>query len=170
MAERAQCTANRKKTPANYENNFVNFTTHALQMLTTQPNKETHCKYSQHNQTKKRTANKILYLVVLWAFSVQFFIWLCCEHLQHLLSNWWRCFLDLLVLFLFAHVFWSCSALSSLGHHTKWFIILFFTANLLVHMDGLWLTNLLITLFTSAPFLGQLYVSLSLSPSIHLCH
>ncbi len=25
-------------------------TTHALQMLTTQPNKETHCKYSQHNQ------------------------------------------------------------------------------------------------------------------------
>ncbi len=33
-----------------------------------------------------------------------------------LLSNWWRCFLDLLVLFLFACVFWSCSALSFLGH------------------------------------------------------
>ncbi len=59
-------------------------------MLTTQPNKEMLCKYkkhlqikkitssiwqhsrckcSQHNQTKKRAANKILYLVVLWAFA-----------------------------------------------------------------------------------------------------
>ncbi len=33
-----------------------------------------------------------------------------------LIANWWRCFLDMLVLFLFACVFWSCSALSSLGH------------------------------------------------------
>ncbi len=32
------------------------------------------------------------------------------------LSNRWRCFLNLLVLFLFACVFWSCSALSSLSH------------------------------------------------------
>ncbi len=49
-------------------------TTHALQMLLPQPNKETHCRYSQHNQTNKRTANKILYLVVLWVFAVRFFV------------------------------------------------------------------------------------------------
>ncbi len=79
----------------------------------------TRCKCSQHNQTKKRAANENLYLVVLWAFAVRFFICLCCEHLQHLLSNWWRCFLDLLVLFLFACFFWSCSVLSSLGHRRK---------------------------------------------------
>ncbi len=65
----------------------------------------TGCKYSQHNQ--KRNALQIKCIC------------LCCEHLHHLLSNWWKCFLDLLVLFLFACVFWSCSALSSLGHHTK---------------------------------------------------
>ncbi len=99
-------------------NNFINLITHTLQMLKTQPNKETHCKYSQHNQTKKCETNTIHCLVVLWAFAVCFFICLCCEHLQHLLSNWWRCFLDLLVVFLFACVFWSCSALSCLGHHT----------------------------------------------------
>ncbi len=46
---------------------------------------------------------------------------LCCEYLQQLLSNW-GCFLDLLVLFLFARVFWSCSALNSLGHCRKCFI------------------------------------------------
>ncbi len=40
---------------------FDNLTTHMLQMLTTQPK-------------KKRTANK-MYLVVLWAFAVYFFIW-----------------------------------------------------------------------------------------------
>ncbi len=61
------------------------------------------CKCSKHNQTKKN------------ALQIKC-IWLCCEHLHHLLSNWWRCFLDLLVIFLFACVFWSCSALSSLGH------------------------------------------------------
>ncbi len=74
-------------------------TTRALQMLTTQPNKEMHCKYSQHNQTK----NKIIYLVVLWAFAAP-------------TVKLMKMFLDLLVLFLFACVFWSCSALSSLGH------------------------------------------------------
>ncbi len=47
-----------------------------------------------------------LYLVVLRVFAA------------HVLSNWWRYFLNLLVLFLFACVFWSCSALSSLGHCT----------------------------------------------------
>ncbi len=59
-----------------------------------------------------------MYLVVLWAFAACFFICLCCEHFHHLLSKWWKCFLDLLVLFLFASVFWSCSALSSLDHRT----------------------------------------------------
>ncbi len=76
----------------------------ALQMHTTQPK-------------NKRAANQI-YLVVLWAFAVCFFTCLCCERLRHLLLNWWKLFLDLLVLFLFACVFWSRSALSSLGHHT----------------------------------------------------
>ncbi len=52
------------------------------------------------NTTKQRNALQML-----------FFIWLCCEHL-----HWWRCFLDLLALFLFACVFRSCSTLSSLGH------------------------------------------------------
>ncbi len=77
-----------------------------LQMLTTQP--------------KKRNAlqNK-MYFVVLWAFAVCFFICLCSEHFHHLLSKWWKYFLDLLVLFLFGCVFWSCSALSSLGHRTN---------------------------------------------------
>ncbi len=71
---------------------FINLTTHVR------------CKCSQHNQIKKCTTNKNLYLFALWAFAVR------------LLPNWWKCFLDLLVLFLFACVFWSCSALSSLGH------------------------------------------------------
>ncbi len=87
----------KKRNALQIENTFVNLTTHMLQ---TQPK-------------KKRAANK-MYLVVLWAFAVCFFICLCCEHLHHLLSKWWKCFLDLLVLFLFARVFWSCSALSSL--------------------------------------------------------
>ncbi len=42
MAERTQRAANRKNT----FNNFINLTTHALQILTTQPNKETRCKYN----------------------------------------------------------------------------------------------------------------------------
>ncbi len=81
----------------------------------------THTPYkcSQHKQIKKHAANNILYLVVLWSFAVRFFIRLCCEHLHSLLSNWRRCFLDLLVLFLFPCVFWSCSALSSLGHRRE---------------------------------------------------
>ncbi len=110
MAERAQHAANRKK-----HLQIKKTTSSILQ--------STRCKCSQHNQKKKRAANKMIYLFVLWAFAVCFFICLCCEHLQHLLSNWWRCFLDLLVLFLFACVFWSCSALSSLGHRMlllKW--------------------------------------------------
>ncbi len=56
------------------------------------------CAANTHNTTKQRNA-----------LQIQFFIWLCCEHLQHLLSNWWRCFLDLLVLFLFA-ARWALSA------------------------------------------------------------
>ncbi len=85
VTERAQHTTNRKKTPVNYENNLINLTTHKLQML-----------------TKKHAANTVIYLVVLWAFAVRFFICLHCEHLQQLLFNWWRYFLDLLALFLFA--------------------------------------------------------------------
>ncbi len=65
-----------------------------------------HCKCSQHNQ-KKRTANTHNTTIQINVLQIKLFICLCCEHLQHLLSNWWRCFLDLPVLFLFACVFWS---------------------------------------------------------------
>ncbi len=100
VAERAQRAANRKNT-CKLRKHFRQFdNAHAVKA---------------HNTLKKRAANK-MYVVVLWAFAVCFFICLCCEHLHHLLSKWWKCFLDLLVLFLFACVFWSCSALSSLGH------------------------------------------------------
>ncbi len=101
VAERAQRAANRKnacKKLHQFDNthaaNAHNTTkqTKALQVLTTQPQPQ--------------------------PLQIKSFIWLCCEHLQHLLSNWWRCFLDFLVLFLFACVFWSCSALSSLGHRS----------------------------------------------------
>ncbi len=53
-----------------------------------------------------RIWSAFLNLHVLWGFAA------C------VLSNRWRCFLNLLLLFLFACVFWSCSALSSLGHRT----------------------------------------------------
>ncbi len=51
-----------------------------------------------------RICSAFLNLHVLWWFAA------C------VLSNRWRCFLNLQELFLFACVFWSCSALSSLGH------------------------------------------------------
>ncbi len=50
-------TANRKKRRQIKKTTFVNLTTHTLKILTTQPNKETLCKYSQHHQKKKRSAN-----------------------------------------------------------------------------------------------------------------
>ncbi len=74
-------------------------------MLTTQTNKETHCKYSQHNQMHfflqrvsffgcvvsicKRVRCKIdescflnLQVFFFYLQRVSFF-WLCCEHLKH---------------------------------------------------------------------------------------
>ncbi len=57
VADRAQRAANRKNA-CKLRKNFANFTTNALQMLTTQPNKQMYCKYSQHNQTKKRICCK----------------------------------------------------------------------------------------------------------------
>ncbi len=114
----------------------------ALQIEKTPENTQhTRCKCSQHTQKNKRAANRKKHLQIkktlssLWqrtcCKSSQHTqkrntlqtkcICLCCEHLHHLLSNWWKCFLDLLVLFLFACVFWSCSALSSLGHRTMFF-------------------------------------------------
>ncbi len=89
VTERAQRAANRKNTCKLRKQLPQFYNAHAA---------------NAHNTTKQRNALQIKC------------IWLYCEHLQHLLSNWWRCFLDLLVLFLFACVFWSCSALSSLGH------------------------------------------------------
>ena len=40
----------------------------------------------------------------------------CFLNAAHVLSNWWRCFLNLLVFCLIACVFLSCSAVSSQGH------------------------------------------------------
>ncbi len=76
MAERAQRAANRKNTCKLRKQLRQFYNTRA-------PN--------AHNTTKQRNA-----------LQIKLFICLCCEHLQHLLSNWWRGFLDLLVLFLFA--------------------------------------------------------------------
>ncbi len=71
----------------------------------------TRCNFRKHMQTEKTPANQENIFISLTAgganahnttkyilFAVRFFVWLCCEHLHHLLSNWWRCFLDLLVL------------------------------------------------------------------------
>ncbi len=98
-----------EKAPANQENIFISLTTHMLQMLTTQTNKEMRCKCLQHNQIKNFICSTFLCLVVLWVFAVRFFICLCCEHLQRVLSNW-SCFFNLQVFFLFAvHFFvWLC--------------------------------------------------------------
>lgn len=38
-------------------------------------------------------------------------------YIQHMLSNWWHCFLHFAVLYKW--VFFSCSALSSQGHHSS---------------------------------------------------
>ncbi len=85
-----------KKTPANQENIFINFTTHALKMLTTQPNKET------------RTANK-KYLVVLWLLAVRVFIYCvvsmcstCCETDEDVFLICWC--------FFYSHVFSEAAA------------------------------------------------------------
>ncbi len=56
-------------------------------MLTTQTNKETCCKCSQHNQINNFICSTFLCLVVLWIFAV------C------VLSNCWNCFLNLQVFF-----------------------------------------------------------------------
>ncbi len=95
------------------------------------------CKCSQHNQKRNVLQIKCIWLCYEHLQCVCFFICLCYEHLQcvcfficlcyehfhHLLWNWWKCFLDLLVLFLFACVFWSCSSLSSLGHRSYLLLI-----------------------------------------------
>ncbi len=52
-----------------------------------------------HNTTKQRNA-----------LQIKIFIWLCCEHLQHLLSNWLRC----LLVFLYLHVFSEFAASSAI--------------------------------------------------------
>ncbi len=74
-------------------------------MLTTQTNKETHCKCSQHNQI---------------VFVARFFVWLCCEYLQCVslfvcracVVKWMKLFSE------FASVFSICSVLSSLCHRS----------------------------------------------------
>ncbi len=140
VAERAQRAANRKNIcklrkplPKFYNAHAANAHNTTKKRNTLQIEKNT-CKLRKHfrqfdnaqaanvhNTTKKETCCK--YLVVLWAFAVCFFICLCCDHLHHLLSKWRKCFLDMLVLFLFACVFWSCSGLSSLGHRIDHYLL-----------------------------------------------
>ncbi len=112
MAERAQRAANRKNT-CKLRKQLPQFdNTHTVNAHNTSKKKRA---ANRKNACKLRKHFRQFYNV-LWAFAVCFFICLRCEHLHRLLSNWWKCFLDLLVFFLFACVFWSCSALSSLGH------------------------------------------------------
>ncbi len=59
-----------------------------VQMLTTQTNKETHCKCSQHNQIN--------------CICSAFLFWLCCEHLQRVCCQIDEsCFLNLQVFFFY---------------------------------------------------------------------
>ncbi len=125
MAERAQRAATSENTckykkHQQIKKTFSSFWQQVVQMLTTQTNKETRCKCSQHNQ-------------IHFICSV-FLFWLCCEHLQrvrcqidesvflicrcfffylqcvsflvvlwafaaHVSSNWGSCFLNLQVFF-----------------------------------------------------------------------
>ncbi len=70
----------------------------ALQILTTQTNKETRCKCLQHNQIKLFICRAFLWFAVLWAFAA------------HMLSNWWSSFLNLKAFFFFFAVHWALSA------------------------------------------------------------
>ncbi len=112
VAERAQCTAKKKKN------------TFKLRKLLHQF--DNICAANAHNTANQRKALQIIR-----------FIWLCCKHLQRVslfvcvVSICSACcqidedvFLILLVLFLFACVFWSCSALSSISDTLKimWFL------------------------------------------------
>ncbi len=74
-----------QKTRANRKGTSKSRKQQVLKMLTTQPNK-----------------------IFLFA-AARFFVWLCCEHLQCVLSNWWSRFLNLQVFFLYA-ARWSLSA------------------------------------------------------------
>ncbi len=105
VAKRAQRAENREKHLQIKKTAFVNLTTHTLQMLTTQPKKEPRCKANVFSCVVS-ICSVFLYVFVLWAFAVCFFICLCCEHLHHLLSNWWRWFLD----FFYLHVFSEAAA------------------------------------------------------------
>ncbi len=67
-----------------------------------------------------------MYLVVLYlqwvsVFATRFCIWLCCEYLQHMCYQ-----TDVFVIcwcFFYLHVFFSCSALSSLFHRILCYIL-----------------------------------------------
>ncbi len=87
-----------EKAPANQENNFVNLTKHTLQMLTTQTNKEMHCKCFWFFGCVVSICSAFFYLVVLWAFAA------------HVLSNWRSYFLNLQVFFFLFAVRWALLA------------------------------------------------------------
>ncbi len=116
----------------------------------------TRCKCSQHNQKKKHAANRSKKhlqikktLSSVWqricckcsqhnqkrnALQIKC-IWLCCEHLQCV--SLFVCVVSIFTIccqsdenvylicwcFFYLHVFWSCSALSSLGHRIKVFLL-----------------------------------------------
>ncbi len=106
VAERAQRAANRKNT-CKLRKQLHQFDNTTLQML---------------NTTKQRNA-----------LQIKLFIWLSCEHLQHLLSNWWRCFLDFLVLF-YLHVFSEVAACWDLSATVEYSFVLL---NIFVKTDSL---------------------------------
>ncbi len=86
-----------------------------LQILLTQPNTEMFCKYSQHNQIQKCSAN--IPNTIKYRNSLH----MCCQTEEDF-------FLNLLVFFLFACVFLSCSTFSSFGHRTWAHSIIFLFA------------------------------------------
>ncbi len=131
---KAQRATNRKNT-CKLRKQLPQFYNAHASNITTQPkkkrvaNRKNACKLrtfvnahavNAHNTTKKLCREHL---------QCVYFIGLCCEHLHHLLSNWWKYFLDLLVLFLFASFFWSCRTLSSLGHRiiVPWLTTKFWT-------------------------------------------
>lgn len=73
----------------------------------------------------------LFYLVELWAFAAHFWFCFCCEYLQRVSISQTdedvflncRCFF---FLFLFACIFFICSALSSLSQHTIDFYYMFY--------------------------------------------
>ncbi len=112
-------------------------------------------------------------VVLFFSCSVSVFV-ACFLNAAHVLSNWCRCFLNLLVFRLFASVFFSCCSFAPVSHHTlvlqtslrnsfltaKWDLVLNPKGLHLLKMSGfnggIWTTNILI------PFETYIFHHLSL--------